>query len=165
MSEVWLPVPGFDGLEASSHGQIRSRAQNLLPRRRVRRYLAVWLGKSLRYALVHRLVLLAFHGERPSPRHETLHLDADPTNNRPENLRWGTHAENMAMDRGNNHAHKREHNPNAKLSSAAVVEIRAACPHPARAGQKWGVKHLAKKYSVSTTQIRRIAYQREGGWK
>lgn len=43
---------------------------------------------------IHVLVALAFHGPRPDGM-EVRHLDGVRTNNRPENLSWGTHAENM----------------------------------------------------------------------
>lgn len=43
---------------------------------------------------VHVLVALAFHGPRPEGM-EVRHLDGTRTNNRPENLAWGTHSENM----------------------------------------------------------------------
>ena len=37
----------------------------------------------------------AFHGEKPSPGHVADHIDLDPTNNRPDNLRWLTPKENI----------------------------------------------------------------------
>lgn len=46
---------------------------------------------------VHRLVCEAFHGPAPSKRSVVIHLDEDATNNRPENLRWGTQKENLNM--------------------------------------------------------------------
>jgi hypothetical protein len=46
---------------------------------------------------VHRLVCEAFHGPAPNPRSVVIHLDEDATNNRPENLRWGTQKENLNM--------------------------------------------------------------------
>jgi hypothetical protein len=55
---------------------------------------------------VHRLVALAWHGPPPAsagPDPRVLHTDHDPTNNRPENLTWGTRHENDA-DRGRRHA-------------------------------------------------------------
>lgn len=45
---------------------------------------------------VHRAVCEAFHGPRPSPAHLVRHVDGDKTNNRPSNVKWGTHAENEA---------------------------------------------------------------------
>jgi HNH endonuclease len=47
---------------------------------------------------VHVAVALAFHGPRPFPKAEVLHLDHDETNNTPNNLRWGTRSENLKMD-------------------------------------------------------------------
>ena len=44
----------------------------------------------------HNLMCTAFHGEKPSPGHEVDHIDLDPTNNRPDNLRWLTHKENIS---------------------------------------------------------------------
>ena len=44
---------------------------------------------------VHRLVCEAFHGPPPFPEAVVMHLDEDPSNNRPSNLRWGTRKENQ----------------------------------------------------------------------
>lgn len=49
---------------------------------------------------VHRLVCVAWHGESTDPdAFYVLHLDGDPTNNRPSNLRWGTQSQNERMKR------------------------------------------------------------------
>lgn len=45
---------------------------------------------------VHVLVCEAFHGKRPTWAHGCAHRDSVKTNNRENNLRWATHAENMA---------------------------------------------------------------------
>jgi len=66
-------------------GYLVVRVNGALPGRRVRRW-------------VHVLVATAFHGSRPSPEHEVRHLDGCKTNNRADNLAWGTAKEN-AMDR------------------------------------------------------------------
>ena len=50
-------------------------------------------GNRQRTHKVHRLVLEAFVGPCPEGM-ESCHADDDPGNNRLENLRWGTHAEN-----------------------------------------------------------------------
>lgn len=39
----------------------------------------------------HNLMCTAFHGEKPSKDHVADHIDLNPTNNRPDNLRWLTH--------------------------------------------------------------------------
>lgn len=46
---------------------------------------------------VHRLVCEAFNGPAPSERAVVIHLDEDATNNRADNLRWGTQKENLNM--------------------------------------------------------------------
>ena len=43
----------------------------------------------------HQLMCTAFHGEKPSEDHEAHHLDHQPENNRPDNLCWLTHEENI----------------------------------------------------------------------
>ena len=57
-----------------------------------RGYHVVVLGKV--HVKVHRLVLETFVGPCPDGM-ECLHINGDPGDNRVENLRWGTHAENM----------------------------------------------------------------------
>jgi hypothetical protein len=60
---------------------------------------------------VHVSVCRAFHGEKPTPLHEVRHLNGDPLDNRPENLRWGTRKENAADMRahGTHHERKKTH--------------------------------------------------------
>ena len=58
-------------------------------------YPVVELSKSgrSRESLVHRQVILAFKGSPPA-RMECRHLNGEPTDNRIENLQWGTRSEN-----------------------------------------------------------------------
>jgi hypothetical protein len=86
---------------------------------------------------VHRLVLLTFLGPCP-PGMECLHGDGDPANNRLDNLRWGTHKENVADTR--RHGRKP-----TKLTEADVREIRrlrAAGMHLKAIGARFGVSHV-----------------------
>lgn len=46
---------------------------------------------------IHRLVCEAFHGPATDELNVVIHLDEDATNNRPENLKWGTMKENLNM--------------------------------------------------------------------
>lgn len=69
---------------------------------------------------VHRLVLEAFHGPCP-PGCEASHLDDDGWNNRPGNLTWESHKENVgrrAPMRGEGH-------PSSRLSEDDVRTIKA----------------------------------------
>lgn len=163
MSEVWMSIPGIAGAEASNTGKIRNNGRliALKHRNKKRKYYHVTFNK--RCYLAHRLICMAFHGEPPTEKHEVMHLDGDGSNNDPKNLRWGTHAENMAMDRGNNHSHKGEINPNSKLTEENVREIREV--YDKRTSDKWGCRKLAKKFGICEKHCRRIAMRSVGGWQ
>lgn len=109
-------APGFPGYRVTSAGEVLSKrtGQPLRPRAhwrtghlRVRLYgrhlepVALTVGDGIqtsRFAdtYVHVLVCRAFHGAPPFEGALVLHWDDDPTNNRPENLRWGDRIENAA---------------------------------------------------------------------
>lgn len=115
--ETWLPVPSKPGLMASSWGRVilpvreyampngglrktrpvptygtRTRAS----RAARHEYMGI-MNRHLGNMKVHRLVCEAFHGPAPFAGAVVIHLDEDATNNRPENLRWGTQKENLNM--------------------------------------------------------------------
>jgi hypothetical protein len=128
---------------------------------RVRGYKGVLIGGK--QYLVSRLVLTAFEGHA-APNEEAIHLNGNRADNRLLNLKWGSHSENMAMERGNTLlSHKGEKNPNNKLSTQDVLEIREA--YSSRVSYKWGRRSLAKKFNVSEAHIGRIAMSQNGGWK
>lgn len=99
--EEWRPIPGMTGYEVSSLGCVRS----WLPWRgtAIPRVIKQWSRPDGRLFVhlagmhgqrkVHQLVALAFHGPRPEG-HETRHLNGDHTDNRIENLEYGTRSEN-----------------------------------------------------------------------
>ncbi len=70
----------------------------------------------------HRLVCEAWHGP-PSAGQECRHLDGDQRNNRPENLRWGTHAQNMADALRHGTLARGERHGRAKLTEEQVLEV------------------------------------------
>lgn len=164
--ETWAEIPGYPGYEASSEGRMRSVDRIVEGRRRgkpwsMRRpgqvlalrpdtagYLRVQLGRGGRTELVHRLVLLAFVGPCPTGC-EAAHGDGDPANNRPWNLRWATHAENIADRRVHGTALIGERNPNAKLTAEQVARIREL-------GAQQTQVALAGAFGVSRTRIRSI---------
>jgi len=98
--ERWLPVVDWeDRYEVSSEGRVRSKRSG-----RVLRTSPNPRGGHLRVKLcrpgvqrtrtVHQIVLEAFVGPRPTGLVARHYPDPDPTNNRVENLRWGTNSEN-----------------------------------------------------------------------
>ena len=136
MQEQWKSVAGYNGIyEVSDGGRVRS-----LPRPRVRiakiltcnppsngSYIEVMLCKGSTRTqcirTVHTLVLEAFVGPCP-PGMECRHLDGNPANNRLVNLRYGTHAENMADKILHGTTSRGEQNGRAKLRSSDIERIR-----------------------------------------
>jgi hypothetical protein len=114
-SEVWKPIPGYEGThEASSHGRIRSvdRTIDTVQRGKVVRVSykskiyktdqSISRSGYRQYPIfrddtqfVHRLVALAFLG-LPSDGDRVVvnHKDGDRLNNHYTNLEWVSHAEN-----------------------------------------------------------------------
>lgn len=100
-------------------------------------------GKQTCYA-VHRLVCEAFHGPRPSPKHQVRHLDGNPQNNRADNLCWGTAKEN-GEDR------VRHGTVTAKLTWDRVREIRQRY---AAGGET--TRSLGAEFGVSAMTINKV---------
>ena len=104
MTEVWKPVLGVIGFEASSHGRIRTASGRILiPSKCKKRtdYPRVRISNKRlggpyadRFFTVHSLVSRAFIGPRPDGM-EHNHKDGNKENPRPENLEFVTRKENQ----------------------------------------------------------------------
>lgn len=124
--ELWRAIPGFEGwYEVSDRGRIRgvdrmvrygatrlAHAGVILnPSHSSKQgYLKVTLHKdgTPKQRSVHRLVLEAFVGPRPTGM-VCRHLNGDHLDNRVENLAWGTQAENIADElKHGTHPHARK---------------------------------------------------------
>jgi hypothetical protein len=169
-TEIWRPVEENPHYEVSNLGRVRSIQRQMhnyvkrgsVLRGRMRRKasgrpacMIVQIGRG-NYRRVHRLVLIAFVGPAPEGC-EGCHNDGDPANNRLSNLRWDTHAANMAdqIDHGTKSpppTHWGEDHPNARLTVDAVHKIRAA---PLRDGV---LGELSAAHGVSTKTIWRIRH-------
>lgn len=119
-NERWLPIPGWEGYyDVSDQGRVRSvdrvilRSTGVEARLRGKPKTPRDTGHQLVAGLhrdnfginlfVHVAVLTAFVGPCPDGM-EGCHWDDDYRNNRLGNLRWATHADNMAdkLRNGNN---------------------------------------------------------------
>lgn len=172
VAEEWRVIPDYAGYEVSSEGRVRSVERIVDGVRRgrpwrMRRpgqllrlkagangYLRVQLGKGGRTELVHRLVLSAFEGPCPDG-HEGAHRDGQNANNRRANLKWATHAENIADRRAHGTAPVGSRSPNARLTEQQASEIRLNTGALTQTA-------LSAAYSISRTRIRQI--QRNEAW-
>ncbi|MGU3456600.1 NUMOD4 motif-containing HNH endonuclease [Brevundimonas sp. M1A4_2e] len=100
--EIWKPIPGSKGYEASTFGRIRSRKCILKPQPHKAGYwqVKIVLDGAIICKTVHWLVALTFFGPRPEGM-EVCHWDGDKSNNGPFNLRYATRAENVGDNRRN----------------------------------------------------------------
>jgi len=115
--EVWSRnIPGHRGLSATW--------RRLNPERTRDGYIRVKLSDGTRTerAHVHRLVLLAFAGPAPVG-HEARHINGVRDDNRPENLAWATHRENVADKELHGTAQHGEACGRSKLRAAEVLAV------------------------------------------
>ena len=93
----YFPIPGYEGYFISKSGEVFSnKSKQILRQQTVRKgYKRVTLGSfsEKRTIGVHSLVLLTFVGEKPFGS-ECRHLNSNPSDNRIENLCYGTAQQN-----------------------------------------------------------------------
>jgi hypothetical protein len=155
----WRPIPSNPKYLASSDGEIRHRDSDK-PRRLQRRskgYATVgfWQNRKLRVRLVHVLVAEAFHGPMPEGE-ETRHLDGDPGNNRPGNLKYGTKKENMADRELHGRTRRGQHNGNARLADDDADFIRLGY-----AAKLFNQYELAAMFGISQAQVNNIVLDKQ----
>lgn len=160
---MWKTIPGFpEHYEVSDDGQVRtwlvrgSKKVSDNPTAMVgwfmHGYPAVLLrdvhGKR-KCVRVHQAVLLAFVGPCP-PGQEARHLDGSRTNNRLDNLKWGTPKENSDDKREHGTMVTGEQTVTAKLQASDVVAIRALL----RRG--YGLDFIGSMFDISKRMVARI---------
>lgn len=151
-AEEWRPVVGWENrYEVSDHGRVRSLTRWMINKAGRRQktqgrllklqhkpagypYINLCKDGSAKATYVHELVLTAFVGPRPSPKHVARHLDDVPNNNHLSNLAWGSESENM-LDQsanGGNHwanrdqcAHGHDYTTeNTRIRAVGVARVR-----------------------------------------
>jgi hypothetical protein len=155
------PVAGFPGYRVGSDGSVwscyraaghgRGRVLSETWRRvgyvdrasHSRGYAKVVLyrGGKRHQRKVHQLVLEAFVGPRP-PGTQCLHGDDNRSNNRLDNLRWGTQAENMGDRVRNGIAPRGETHCTAKFTESLVlraIELRGEGKSQRAIGEELGM--------------------------
>lgn len=169
MPEIWKPVPGWEGAyEVSDCGRVRSVDRVVENSRGVRQRLK---GRILKHGHtaygypyvnlcrdnspvsreVHALVAAAFIGPRPDG-YQVCHNDGDPLNNQAENLRYDSAKGNQSDRSKHGTDQYGDHNPIARLTWDAVLEIRQA---PSEITNK----ELAERFGVHAGTV---GYARRG---
>lgn len=97
---------------------------------------------------VHRMICMAFHG-MPDPKSlQTRHKDGNRSNNKPDNLAWGTQVENWADREAHGTGTKGEKHPMAKLTDAEREHVRWAI-----AMKLCSQRHAARMLGLSQAAI------------
>lgn len=103
----WKNIPGWPKYQVSDEGGVRRVRQDnnwlagkILQPGPANGYLNIHLyrdSKCHSYG-VHTLVCLAFHGPRPTHKHQVAHFNGDKTDNRITNLRWHSQSKMPQID-------------------------------------------------------------------
>lgn len=111
--EIWKDIPSKPGWQASSLGRVRRVEHETIISQVSKNgkpfsYKRTWPAMILKQVAngnngylktsvgwTHRIVCEAFHGSMPEGCRDVNHKDEDRTNNRPENLEWCTHQQNL----------------------------------------------------------------------
>lgn len=163
--ETWRPIPSLPDYLASSEGRVmRLPFAGSMPHGGPRvyggqpthgvlsegRYQFHYHGKNYR---VHRLICEAFAGPPPFADALVMHLDEDSTNNRADNLAWGTQKENLAAP-GFRAYLRRSGRSKAKITAEQARHIKYGAASAAS---------LAREYGISPSTVSNIRAGR--AWK
>jgi hypothetical protein len=174
--EIWKDVPGYEGwYQVSDAGRVRSLARKVsVPKnrwggasvrrineavmslqydRRRRVFVALRKNGIAKRFTVASLVAAAFIGPRPEGL-LVLHGDGNSENNRADNLRYGTHTDNIEDARLHGTLSQGETQWLAKLTASEVMFIRIT--------EMTGAE-LAKHYGVTPACISAIRQRKN--WK
>ena len=150
--EVWKTVDEAPEYMVSSEGRIRSKYTNRplvggIDKDGYRKLVICTGGRRIHRRLCS-LVCAAFHGPRPSGK-VTRHLNGRCDDDRAENLAWSTQKDNIADKVTHGTAQIGERSPRARLTEAAVREIRASSESLTSLAARHGVT-ISAVYAVRT---------------
>lgn len=172
--EEWRPVVGYEGLyEVSNMGRVRSLDRIEVTKAGwsrpvkgvVKKAFPINASRNPKYGayqsyhirekrkLAHVLVMESFFCGPPPYKAEIMHLNGLRYDNRLENLKYGTRAENHRQS----YAYGGKSGP-GKLTLKDVSEIRR------RTAQGEGVLKLAREYGIDKTGIARIRDGKRFAW-
>lgn len=123
--EEWRASLSFPTYEVSDLGRVRHRLRGVPLKGYVAdgyQYVSIRVEGQKRGIgrRVNRMVCEAFHGPAPTSDHVSAHGDNDRLNNRSDNLRWATSAENRADMHRHGTAVCRENSARTKYPASTV---------------------------------------------
>lgn len=148
--EFWKPVPGYQGYEASNLGRLK-RLSFISKRGFIHKDKIVKPKKKDR----GHMILRAFAGPPPSPKHVCRHLDDDSWNNLPVNLAWGTRKQN-AEDAIRNGLIGKGSPCSAKMSASMMGKNKGR-KHTRKSRRNMSEAHKGKTPSAETKRRLSIA--------
>lgn len=163
--EAWRQIPSAPSYSVSSLGRVRRTAITIGGGGSVRRPTGCLKQRTLssghklvtlseqnqpRTRLVHRLVAEAFLPPPSKGQDCVLHGDDDPSNNVPENLRWGNRTDNANDRIKRGRSARGEQVGGAKLDARKVMEIRRLITDGAQQ------RHVAERFGVSQSNVHMI---------
>lgn len=96
MEEIWKDIEGYPLHQVSNTGKVRNKKTGEILTGTLDKdgyvKVALRVGKG---PFIHTLVCTAFHGPKPSPKHQVNHKDGIKENNAESNLEWTTSKKNI----------------------------------------------------------------------
>lgn len=162
MEEIWKPIPGYDGYEASSLGRIKShkkifwtgkgfwrtKEECIIVGKKLssKGYCRVRISKKVEF--VHRLIAKAFI-PNPHNKPQVNHINGIKTDNQATNLEWVTNQENRNHAVKNGLIATRKNGKIGKIKQEQIEEIKIKCKTMLQ-------KEVAKEYGVGQQTISKI---------
>lgn len=152
-AEQWRVVPGYPAYEISDQGRVRRIGGKILKpdvnSRSGHHSYRLRIGSEKTKKQVGNIVLLAFVGPPPTPKHECCHDNGDPSVNTVGNLYWGTKVQNQADRIRHRTSNDGERNPQVKVTAAQVAEIK-------RLRTDYTLHKIGSMFGISYAQVWRI---------
>lgn len=172
--EIWIEVKGYEGLyEVSNLARIKSLKKKkwngfdyqevqekiMSPKTNRKGYkqLCFTVKSKSKTVSLHRIVAQAFI-DNPDNLPIVLHIDDNPSNCLPENLKWGTQRDNMIDSAMKGRKPRGETSTKSKLTEIQVREIRKRLED-----ENISCYKVAKYFKVSQNCIWNI--KRRNSWK
>lgn len=167
---ITMPYPDFPDYLLSSDGTVTSLKGKMPKKLKIKtnpggyRFVALRKNGKTYYERIHLAILSAFVSSRPgdSMKIQGRHKNGDKSDNRVENLEWGTRSENELDKRLHGTDNRGERHPLCKLSDREVKAIREEYGDPSitwrerRLGMMPSQAQIANKWKISQSTVSMI---------